>query len=158
MGDQIYRAYLSLLHSIRSNLEQMCELARKKIEAVRNDDLLALDEILKQEQALALDFRGLEQKRLSMLNEMGLGELRLSELSGYYPADMRTEVRKAVEDLQNQYQIYQNDAKVARNTLECSLHEIERTLASLGRTSEAGPGYGQGEVEPPRAMKTDFRA
>ena len=146
MGDQIYRAYLSLLHSIRSNLEQMCELARQKIEAVRNDDLLALD------------FRGLEQKRLSMLNEMGLGELRLSELAGYYPADMRTEVRKAVEDLQNQYQIYQSDAKVARNTLECSLHEIERTLASLGRTSEAGPGYGQGEVEPPRAMKTDFRA
>ncbi len=158
MGDQIYRAYLSLLQSIRTNLEQMCELARKKIEAVRNDDLLALDEILKQEQALALDFRGMEQKRISMLNEMGLGEMRLSELAGYYPTDMRGEARKTIEDLQTQYQIYQNDSMVARNTLECSLHEIERTLANLGSTTEVGPGYGRGEVQPPQSMKTDFRA
>lgn len=158
MEDQIYRAYLSLLQSIRNNLEKMCELARKKIDAVRNDDLLALDEILKQEQALALDFRGMEQKRLTMLTEMGLGDLKLSELVGHYPTDLRSEVRSTVEALQTQYQIYQHNATAARNTLECSLHEIERTLAALGRAPEGGVGYGHGDVEPPQAMKTDFRA
>ena len=38
--------------------------------AVLKDDLLALDEVLKQEQALSLSLRGLEQRRLKLPLEL----------------------------------------------------------------------------------------
>ena len=62
MGD-IYQAYLSLLRSLGESLEQLSALARKKAAAANADDLMALDEIMKQEQAMTLAFRGMEQTR-----------------------------------------------------------------------------------------------
>ena len=49
-----YRSYLELLETLRDKVEALSELAKKKIEAAGNDDLMALNEVIKQEQALAL--------------------------------------------------------------------------------------------------------
>ena len=69
MGD-IYQAYLSLLRSLGESLEQLSALARKKAAAANADDLMALDEIMKQEQAMTLAFRGMEQTREKLLSEL----------------------------------------------------------------------------------------
>lgn len=156
--DDLFRSYLALLSSLREGLEQLSALARQKTAAVRNDDLMSLDAVLKQEQAMALTFRGLDQKREKLLAELGLSGLPLSGLVDCYPADLQIEARQAVEALQNQYQIYRTSAEVARNTLEINLHEVEKILTGLGGASTAGPGYTPQEAEPPKAMKTDFRA
>ena len=55
--------YLMLLDRLRDELEKLSDLARKKAAAVRSNDLMALDDVLKQEQAASLAFRGLEQKQ-----------------------------------------------------------------------------------------------
>ena len=65
--EHLFRSYLELLQSILSNLSQLTKLVHRKIEVAQMDDLEALDEILNEEQALALAFRGLEQKRLNLL-------------------------------------------------------------------------------------------
>lgn len=156
--EALLRNYLSLLDSLRGGLEQLSALARQKTEAVRKDDLLALDEVLKQEQALALSFRGLEQKREALLKELGWGSIPLSAIAGRFPAHMQAAAKQTVDALRNQYQIYRTSAEVARNTLECNLHEIEKLIAATGGAPVEGPGYRPGDVEPPKAMKTDFRA
>ena len=69
--DNVYHSYLELLDTLRSNVEELSALAKRKIEAAQNDDLVALDEVLKREQALALSFRGLEQSKERLLGEMG---------------------------------------------------------------------------------------
>ena len=152
-----YVDYLSLLDSLSHHLEQLADLARSKMEAVRHDDLMALDQVLKQEQALALAMRGLEQKRLKLLKELGWSDLPLRSLPEQVPSALRLRAKQAVEDLRRDYQVYQSAAEAARHTLECNLHEIEKVLSESGGTA-AGPGYGRQDVEPPSAMRTDIRA
>ena len=76
--EHLFRSYLELLQSILSNLSQLTKLVHRKIEVAQMDDLEALDEILNEEQALALAFRGLEQKRLNLLRELDLSEVPLA--------------------------------------------------------------------------------
>ena len=58
MGD-VYQAYLALLRSLGESLEQLSILAQKKVAAANGDDLMSLDEVMKQEQAMTLAFRGM---------------------------------------------------------------------------------------------------
>ena len=149
---------LELFDQLTNYLSQLSKLAQQKIDVVRKDDLIGLDEVLKQEQALALTIRGLEQKQSDLLKQLHLQNIPLSDLHRHCDSALQLRVKKTVETLRSQYQIYHTAAEVARNTLECNLHEIEKVLSDAGAKSASGPGYGQMEVNPPSAMKTDFRA
>lgn len=155
-----YEEYLALLSDLSRQFAQLSDLAQEKTQAVRKDDLLALDEVLKREQALALALRGQEQRRLAMVQSLNLEDVPLAQLAKNYPPELQLQAKDAVEDLSRQYQIYRSAAEVARNTLECNLHEIEKTLAQIGgNQASAGPGYqAAAETAPPPRMKTDFRA
>ena len=153
-----FEDYLNLLDQIRVELEHLSELARRKALAVRTDDLFSLDQIMKQEQASALNFRGLEQKQTSLLNAIGLKGIPLSSLADQFPPKMRLDAKQCVEKLQTQYQIYRKSSEVARHTLECNLHMIEKILAGANAPAEDGPGYQPKDPELPTPMKTDFRA
>lgn len=153
-----YLAYLNLLVSIRSHLNSLCRLAGEKAAAVRNDNLLELDSIMRQEQALSLAFRGLEQKKESLVRALNLESVPLSALAGHFPDDLQLQAKKTIEELQNQYKIYCAAAEVARNTLECNLHEIEKFLAAQDASADSGPGYSAPPAQPPEAMKSDFWA
>lgn len=150
--------YLDLLDQIRTALEQLSGLAKEKADAVRNDDLIRLDSIMKQEQAVALTFRGLEQKQSTLLNAIGLKGVPLSALAEQFPPKMRLDAKQRIEKLQTQYRVYKTCSEVARNTLECNLHLIEKVLASANIPADNGPGYQVRDPEIPAAMKTDFRA
>lgn len=157
--ETLYRAYLRLMDDLAGDLEQLSTLAREKTDAVRRSDLLRLDEIMKQEQAMTLTLRGLEQKRLKLAGQLGLDGVRLSALADRFPGEMRPEARQSAEQLHRAYQLYRSCAEVARNTLECNLHEIEKIVAASGiDPAEAGAGYTGPGAEPPKNMKTDFRA
>lgn len=157
--EQGYQDYLVLLSDLSRQFSQLSDLAREKAMAVRKDDLMALDEVLKQEQALALSLRGQEQKRLALVQALNLEGVPLARLASSYPPDMQLQAKEAAEGLARQYQIYCSAAEAARNTLECNLHEIEKTLALLGgEKAPAGAGYAQPDAAPPPKMKTDFRA
>lgn len=150
--------YLDLLDQLCSALEQLSDLAKQKSAAVRDNDLLRLDEIMKREQAAALNFRGIEQRQTALLNATGLKGIPLSSLAEHYPPKMRLDARQRIEKLQTQYKIYRACAEVARNTLECNLHMIDKILAGAAAPAAASPGYQAQDPELPSAMKTDFRA
>jgi len=151
---------LNMFDSIRGGLEQLTELAQCKIKAVESDDLLALDEVMNQEQAVVLTMRGLEQKREQALSGLGLSGVPLSQVAEHCPPDVQPKVRQTVEALKDQYQAYRRYADQARNMLEHGIREIERTLSGMGaEPAETGPGYGpRNGAAPPESMKTDFRA
>ena len=153
-----YVDYLALLDHLSDHLERLAELARNKMDAVRRDDLVALDQVLNQEQAMALAMRGLEQKRLKLLKELGWNDLPLRDVPDHYPSELRLRAKEAVQELQRECQVYQGAAEAARHTLEINLHEIEKVVAGSGGVQAAGPGYRPREVEPPAAMRTDIRA
>ena len=159
MDQTLCRSYLTLLRDLNKCLEQLSQLAQDKTGAVRQNDLLRLDEIMKQEQAMTLNLRGLEQKRLRLTAQLGLDGVPLTGLPARFPAALRPQASQDAERLYQSYQLYRSCAEVARNTLECNLHEIEKIIAASGiDPAQAGAGYTAPGAEPPKNMKTDFRA
>ena len=150
--------YLDLLGHIGTELDRLSELARKKTRAVRQDDLNALDQIIRQEQASTLAFRGLEQKQNALLETTGLKGIPLSSAAEQFPSELRLQARQQIEQLQTKYKLYRSCAEVARNTLECNLHEIEKILANAAPQSNNGPGYQTQSPELPSSMRTNFWA
>ena len=157
-----YQAYLDLLREVGSLLEQLAVLAQQKGDAVRKDDLLALDEVLKQEQALGLNLRGLELRGAKLAPQLGLsGASRLDDLPAKCPPELRQEARQTVDSVRSSYQIYRSCADMARSILELNLHQIEKLVIAAGgdpKDLDISVGYIQPTAEPPRNMKTDFRA
>ena len=142
--DEQYRAYLNFVRSMSRGLESLTVLNEKKLAAAQADDLMKLNELLNQEQAQALNFRG------------------LSQVSDHFPPALQPEARQAVGELQGRYRAYQGIAGKTRNLLEQTLREIEGIIVQLGGSLNGdgiGPGYvKEPDSAPPPSMKTDFRA
>ena len=147
--EHLFRSYLELLQSILSNLSQLTKLVHRKIEVAQMDDL---DE----EQALALAFRGLEQKRLNLLRELDLSEVPLAQLSAHFPPEMEEAVRQTAAELMEQYRTYHDGAQTARGILEHNLREVDRVLAVLNADPAGNPGHVTQTPSSPSA-KADFR-
>lgn len=156
--EDVYHAYLTLLGELNGDLDRLTELAHQKTDAIRNDDLIALDDVLKQEQVMSLSLRGLEQKRQKLLAQLGPEGVSLDDLFNQYPAEMQPQVKDTAEALQQSYKIYRSAADAARMSLECNLHEIEKFIEKAGGAPTGAAGYPQPNAEPPKNMKTDFRA
>ena len=154
--EHLFRSYLELLQSILSNLSQLTKLVHRKIEVAQMDDREALDEILNEEQALALAFRGLEQKRLNLLRELDLSEVPLAQLSAHFPPEMEEAVRQTAAELMEQYRTYHDGAQTARGILEHNLREVDRVLAVLNADPAGNPGHVTQTPSSPSA-KADFR-
>ena len=154
--EHLFRSYLELLQSILSNLSQLTKLVHRKIEVAQMDDLEALDEILNEEQTLALAFRGLEQKRLNLLRELDLSEVPLAQLSAHFPPEMEEAVRQTAAELMEQYRTYHDGAQTARGILEHNLREVDRVLAVLNADPAGNPGHVTQTPSSPSA-KADFR-
>lgn len=161
--DELYRSCLGFLRSMSRGLENLIDLNEKKLAAAQQDDLMGLNELLNQEQAQALNFRGLELTRDKLLPQLGLVGVPMSRLPDHFPPAMQEEARQAVEELQDRYKVYRQASGKTRTMLEQNLHQVESIIVQLGGPpagSPGGPGYGR-ETEgsaPPPSMKTDFRA
>lgn len=138
----------NLLQELTDTLEHLTQLEKDKTAAVMGDNLLALQECMKQEQALVLSLRGFDRKREQVLTDLGLEQIPLRKLPEECPQADRWAMQQATSGLQNQYHIYQTAAEVSRTTLECNLHQVEKVLAKLG----------QEPAETPVRSMTDIRA
>ena len=154
-----FRAYFGVLRDLTGLLERLTPLAQQKAEAARAGDLTALDEVLKQEQALSLNLRGLELKRQKLTPLLGLDGVPLSGLAERCPVGLSGEARATADALRKSYEIYRSYSNMARNTLELNLHQIDKFLEKAGVDPKlAAQGYEVPPAEPPKKMKTDFRA
>ena len=154
-----FRAYFGVLRELAGVMDRLTPLARQKAEAARVGDLSAMDEVLKQEQALGLNLRGLELKRQKLVPQLGLDGVPLSGLVERCPQSLRDEARETAAALRKSYEIYRSYSNMARNTLELNLHQIDKYLENAGVDPKlAAQGYEAPPTEPPQKMKTDFRA
>ena len=158
--EELFRSYLDFLRSMGQGLECLTELNEKKLAAALEDDLMTLNVLLNQEQAQALNFRGLEISRDKLLPKLGLVGMPMSKAPERFPASLREEARQEVAALQSRYQAYRLSAAKTRKVLEKNLQEVDFALAEMGAPpAETGPGYDKdAPAPPPPSMKTDFRA
>ena len=143
---EAYREYFAFMDQLGGTLEKLTELAKEKTVAVRRDDLLAVDDCMKREQALGLSLRAMDKKRDKLLAAIGLENVTLSGLAQHCPEELRQEARAAADKLRERYGLYRSASDVARTTLECNLHQIEKMMAD-----EADAPLGSGTIADIRA-------
>ncbi len=157
--DSLFEELFSLMDSVGERLAQLTELAQKKHDAVLQDDLLTLNEIMNQEQAESLAFRSLESRREKLLKELGIGNTSLSALAQLCPADQRARAAECAASVQKQYKQYRTTSDATRNVLEKGIREIDQVLQAAGAHAVSGaPGYVEQDAVLPANMKTDFHA
>lgn len=105
-----------------------------------------------------MSLRGYDQKRQTALDSIGLSGVPLSQLAARAPEDCRDETRKVAEELRLQYTQFLGAAEVARDTLECNLHQIETILQKLEADETGRDGYEKKDPHIPPALGADFRA
>ena len=128
-----FQDMLKLIRDLTHTLEDLTAAQKAVASAVRTDDLEKLGECMKKEHALSLALRNADQRRVKLQAELGLENVRLSQLPEHVQDDhMRQEIKAAGEALSIQYQLLQSAAEVARSALECSLHEVEGMMTKLG--------------------------
>lgn len=147
MADGNWGEYLTLLENLGGKLEELTDLERTKALAVGRSDLEELEECMKREQVMSLSLRGLDQKREKLLAALGLTGVPLRDLAERAPEGVRMEAKAAAEKLRQKYEVFQSASDVARNTLECNLHAIEK----LQKAHEVQP-------EERSLRQSDFRA
>lgn len=135
-----YEAYIAFLGQLSGTLDELTAIEKEKTGAVRRDDLPALNECMKQEQALSMTLRAMDQKRMKLLKELGLETAPLSDFAASCPAELRPEARAAAEKLRGSYAVYRSAADLARNTLERNLRQIDAFLSEKGREPPAADG------------------
>jgi|InofroStandDraft_1065614.scaffolds.fasta_scaffold23844_3 hypothetical protein len=151
--------YLKLLEELTGTLDHLNGIASKKLKAVHENDLLGLDECIRQEQALSLSLRSIEKRRETLLKALGLEGIPLSGLAANYPEDLRRQAQQTAENLRRQYDLYSSASTAARSALERGLHDIERMISQQQQQGQQPQQPQQQPPEtPPGGMKTDFRA
>ena len=124
-----HEAYIAFLGQLSETLDQLTAVEKEKTDAVRRDDLTALNECMKREQAMSLTLRSMDQKRMKLLKELGMETVTLANFSASCPEGLRPEARAATEKLRNSYAIYRSAADLSRHTLERSLRQIDAYLS-----------------------------
>ena len=105
---EAYREYFAFMEQLGGTLEKLTELAKEKTVAVRRDDLLAVDDCMKREQALGLSLRAMDKKRDKLLAAIGLENVTLSGLAQHCPEELRQEARAAADKLRERYDLYRS--------------------------------------------------
>lgn len=124
---------IKIIDDFSQNLEKLTDVQKEIVKAVGSDDLAMLAECMKKQQALSLSVRNIDQKRIKLQKDMGLGEIKLSELpQKVSDADMQIKIRKASERLTSQYKIMQGACEISRSALECNLHKVEQYMEKMG--------------------------
>ena len=75
-----WQDYLKLMRSLSKTLGDLTEVEHDKNAAAARGDLRGVEECMKREQVLSLTLRGYDQKRDSLLRDLGITGVRLSTL------------------------------------------------------------------------------
>lgn len=128
MAETMWGEYLKLLGKVGRTLEELTGIEQTKTRAAMQGDLESMEKCMKREQALSMSLRGLDRKRESMMEQLGMKGVPLRGIMDHCPEGAEAETEAAADALRRQYSIFQAASEVARNTLECNLRVIENMM------------------------------
>ncbi len=142
--------YLQLLEDFTRTFEQLGLLQEEKIAKVKADDLLGLNDCIRREQALSLQIRGYDKRRLDFLEAQQIQTLPLLDFHTQVPEDLRFQTKQVCDALRQTYAVFRGRFDAAQTILESNLYQVEQLLQQHGGQVKA--------PERPKAFRTDFRA
>ena len=153
-----YEEYLAFLEELLHEMNHLIEIVKQKLEAIQNHELDVLNECIKQEQAVSLTLRGLEQKRGKLLAAIGCEKVPLSEMPRRCPEEHRARMQELVNQLLTADKVYKSVQAPSRTIMERDLRSIRKELESRGVEQELDDNYKTAPPTRGKGLRTDFRA
>lgn len=134
--------------------EEQLPLEQEKLRAVQEDDVAAVEECMKREQAVVLKLRGLEQKREKIQKDNGWDGMTFREIIDLAPEEKQLSYRQLLEKLQNSISLFQDMNECAMDTMRIHQREIEKVI----KIKDPNGTYNQdGHQAPPKRPMTNRR-
>lgn len=124
--------------------DQLSGLQQEKIQAVRQDDLQALEHCMQREQVISLQLRGMQRKKDTVHQALGLENIPLGAIPDHLSAADRAQIAPAISRFKTAYEIYNSAAAASRAALETTLQEIDRALEKTSAPQQAKSARKQG--------------
>lgn len=126
------RELLPVLHRLSEVLLRLERAEREKAEAASHGQHKLLNPILTEEQALFLELRGLEQKRLSLLKGAGLEKATLRQLLEQEDQEGKELLSPVFEELDQAARQLKMTKESADRILKVRLRQMEHLLGASG--------------------------
>ena len=120
--------YTDLLNEFQALFEEMILLEENKRDTVIAHDLLKLEEIMKREQAGIMKIRGMEQRRLRMQEELGLGNMPFRQILAEVPQETRLLLTPVYRKLETTIARFKITNESTSQVIETALHKLDGKL------------------------------
>lgn len=108
--------------------EESLSLEHRKLKAIEQDRVADVEECMKQEQALVMKLRGLDQKRLRVQKELGWEGKNFRQIIEVVPQEERLEMQQLLERLERAMLVFQDTNQSAMDMMKIHLREIEKVI------------------------------
>lgn len=133
--------FIKVIKELIALFEESLPLEQEKLQAVQKDDIAAVEDCMKREQAVVLKLRGLEQKREKVQQEVGWEGKTFREIIQLVPQENRQEFQQLFDQLTTSVAIFQDANKNAMDTISIHLRGIEKAIKTKdpeGQYDQAG--------------------
>ncbi|MBP7279057.1 MAG: flagellar export chaperone FlgN [Sedimentibacter sp.] len=126
--DSLYQ----LLKEYTEIYKMFLELEYDKYEAVIEDDVIALDNIVSQEEVYYLQMKGIEHKRENLLNSLELSGKTLKEIIDAAENESKIKLQEQFEELNNKIKELNKINDLLKIVIEVRLRRINNKMNNLG--------------------------
>ncbi|MCI8645240.1 MAG: flagellar protein FlgN [Firmicutes bacterium] len=143
-----------IINQMIALFEENLPLEQEKLRAVQEDDVAAVEDCMKREQAVVLQMRGLEKKREDIQKANGWAGLTFREIIAKAPREKQHAYSQLLEKLENSISLFQDANECAMDTLRIHQKEIEKVI----KFKDPNGTYNQeGQQAPPKRPMTNRR-
>lgn len=147
--------FQQLIQQFITLFDRMIPLEQSKLDAVSQNQITQLEEIIKKEQAEIMALRGLDQKREKLQAELGFKDLTFQEILKQLPEEQQMETKRLFDELASRVKSFQTITESSKTMMEVNLHAINQMIA---RQTGGTQTYGEdGSVQTGTPHFTDRR-
>ena len=104
---------------------------QNKLEAVEENKLNLLDDLVKQEEAFVLKSRGMEQNRIKSQEAAGFADKKLRDLIEIAPEDIKEELKEYFAELNDIVSLLQHTSERCNIAIKARLSAIDRAMQRI---------------------------
>lgn len=129
--------FYAYLKELDESYTSLADLLRQKLAAVTRNDLVRLDEIIKDEQAYILKARGFDQNLQTHRDRLGLKGDNLAQVIEELPQEHRDSFRRLHKRLKTTLDEVQALNKKCQGEIEDRLYVLDRSIKELDKAENA---------------------
>ncbi|MEG0091502.1 MAG: flagellar export chaperone FlgN [Oscillospiraceae bacterium] len=126
-----YNKIQSIMEDMINFFAEFAAILQSKIEAINQNDVTKLEDIMKQEQAFSMKVRGLEKSREAAMAQAGLNAQQFKDIVNSPQSENEEELAKVYFLLKEKLDEYTNLSEVVKAQVELRLHSIKMILERL---------------------------